>query len=584
MTSDTLHDLDPSFQLQPSHLAQLQHIADTDEFLHEDDAQSQALPPSSASSLGSGAYDWPVLKDAIKFRIRACLQENFSAEKPLDVHPAAKLIPYIKPGSDYSATWAQANSGLLVRDALNPESNPESSAAGAEGASSQASESETAAVQPNGSASASPNEAMYAYQRDWAEHNPSGSDPSIHPPYVSAADAQNFYPSKRPTVPTTVAPLTADEIAEQTRILYAMLDDFDVQPPFTIQRLCELVVAPTTHYNSGSKWIGALKRCLSVTATRDAFPISPVQAPVGIGGVNGAHEEGSQSDLSEVDMDRMDGLPPSASAGRSRSSSVGSNANSEPLFSPIPFVVRDENGQLTHGGAHDVQQQQSQEAEASGMMEPIPDLELGGADRTQSMDTLPREVVDVAPHAATPEPGVAQSTPKDTQQNEIDAAQNSDEPMEESESSLPASTATAANAAAATSGADASGSVAAAVEASTSTSTSSIPSPSAPVSTTSSAAASEPLGVPDGQVDEIDNPAQTVNALTSTTTSNTSATATTGSAAAVAADGTSTSADAEAQGNADPTAAAGQDSDSDGDSSRSSKRRKSVASIHDARD
>ncbi len=164
------------------------------------------------------------------------------------------------------------------------------------------------------------------------------------------------------------------------------------------------------HYRSGAKWVGALKRCLSVTATRDAFPISPVLPPVGGSAlVNGNHDgEGedvggsatSASDMSEVEMDRMDGLPPSSSSssGRARSESVGSNAShTEPLFSPIPFIVRDENGMLTHhpnatantGGAS--QGKEAGEEGGEGMViDQIPDLELGGADRTQDMSEVCR--------------------------------------------------------------------------------------------------------------------------------------------------------------------------------------------------
>lgn len=460
MTSETLHDLDPSFEWKPTYMAQLQHIADTDEFLHDDDqhlaSSSSSSSPAAQALQHPGAYDWPVLKDAIKYRIRECLQQSFAGERVKDLHPAAAL-----------------HSAAAKDDETKNESATETSA--------------------NGSA-------------------------------ISPADNQNFYPTKRPPSSLTFSSLTPAETTSHTRTLFSMLDDFDTQPPFTIQRLSELLIQPTAHYNSALKWIGAVKRCLSVTATRDAFPISPVQTPIGIQGANGIHEieaEGSQTDLSEVDMDRMDGLPPSSVSGRSRSSSVSSNTNAaEPLFSPIPFVVRDENGQLTHAGGEADQQTEG----AAGLMESIPDLELGGADRTHAGTTLPKEVVDVAPPAPT-----ATAT--------TEAAEQQDEAM-------PADKQDKAHAVSA----DEAGSVAAAVDAQ----------PTAGDAATDPVQTTEPLGVPDGQVDELDNPSQTVLPLTSTT--------------ATDAAPTTEMSDTASQ------------EEQDADTGRSTKRRKSVASIHDPRE
>lgn len=572
MTSDNLHDLDPAFEWKPTYMAQLKHIADTDEFLHEDEQQ---LPSSSASTSSPsaqalphpGAYDWPVLKDAIKYRIRDCLQEYFSEERPRDLHPASVLIPWCTPGFSFMTTLLQRNEGLL---GYLPEGAQKGEEAGAAETAEVADDGAAAESTPSAASqmdSSSATGADAPAERTEGKQDGEPSDPQqrqaqastsatsqppspsqatpispqlLHPPEVHMADAQDFYPSKRRSTTTTVPPLSPDEIAKQTCILFSMLDDFDVQPPFTIQRLCELIVAPTSHYNSGAKWVAALKRCLSVTATRDAFPISPVQAPVGIELMNGTHgEEGSQTDMSEVDMDRMDGLPPSSA--RSRSSSVASNANSEPLFSPIPFIVRDENGQLTD-------QQAGAESERAGvdatLMDQIPDLELGGADRTHAMGVLPKEVVDVAPTA----PAAAASD----DQQDVPMAE-ADEPMQEAEPQPPVST-------------EASGSVAAAVDA-----TQTIPESSASVEPqAATAAASEPLGVPDGEVDEIDNPTQTVHPLTSTTSSTTTT-------AAMDAPG-------DEEKTVEPEAAQPTVEEEDADNPRSTKRRKSVASIHDPRD
>nr|CDI51374.1 conserved hypothetical protein [Melanopsichium pennsylvanicum 4] len=370
MTSEAINDPPSNFTLQSHHLVQLRHIANTDEFQQEEEAFPSSSNSTSSPPAGpSGAYDWPQLKDAIKIQIRAVLEENFGESIAMDIHPAAKLFTQSGDSTTEQNLTTEA-AATTTQDKLFATSG-----------------GETATV---------------------ASSEPSATVGSSHSngqtPFVSDADQQNFYPTKRPLSVHTFPALTPADRISYTRTLYSMLDDFDLQPPFTIQRLCELLVSPTNHYNSALKWINAVKRCLSVTATRDAFPISPVQAPIGVMGVNGAHdsEDRASGEMSESEMDRMDGLPPSATsaggAGRSRSSSVASNNSVEPLFSPIPFIVRDENGALTHAGIGDDGQQDG--AEQAGIMEPIPDLELGGADRTASANTLPKEIVDKAPTTA----------------------------------------------------------------------------------------------------------------------------------------------------------------------------------------
>ena len=44
----------------------------------------------------------------------------------------------------------------------------------------------------------------------------------------------------------------------------AMLDEFD-EPPFTMQRLAELLIEPQAHYHTRSKYLAALSRVLAVS-------------------------------------------------------------------------------------------------------------------------------------------------------------------------------------------------------------------------------------------------------------------------------------------------------------------------------
>ena len=87
------------------------------------------------------------------------------------------------------------------------------------------------------------------------------------------------------------------------------------------------------------------------------------------------------------------------------------------------------------------------------------------------------------------------------------------------------------------------------------------PTPTSTSTSASTLASTEPLGVPDGEVDEIDNPTHTVHPLTSTTTP---------------VDQHTESPDAQPNLNPNPN-----DADDADDGSRSTKRRKSVASLPD---
>lgn len=80
-------------------------------------------------------------------------------------------------------------------------------------------------------------------------------------------------------------------------------------PPFTIQRICQLVLQPREHYKSVGKYLRALERSLLVTSTIDRFP------PL----------------LSTED----DWVNPASASGSSLRDAT------TPLFSPIPFLHED---------------------------------------------------------------------------------------------------------------------------------------------------------------------------------------------------------------------------------------------------
>ncbi|KAF8481523.1 PPP4R2-domain-containing protein [Gautieria morchelliformis] len=91
--------------------------------------------------------------------------------------------------------------------------------------------------------------------------------------------------------------------------IFEQLEDFDSDPPFTIQRLCELCVEPRIHYKAIGKYLRAVERTILVTSTRDMYP--------------------SEVDTGDVEM--------GASFGDNESLRLAMT----PVFSPIPFLHDD---------------------------------------------------------------------------------------------------------------------------------------------------------------------------------------------------------------------------------------------------
>ncbi|KAG6868279.1 hypothetical protein C0993_005564 [Termitomyces sp. T159_Od127] len=111
--------------------------------------------------------------------------------------------------------------------------------------------------------------------------------------------------------PIPVSYMTEAQANELKGYIFAQLDEFDTNPPFTIQRVCELCIHPFQHYNSIGKYLRAVEKSLLVTSTWNSFP-----------------------PLAEVDRDPN---------GRSvfALGSTRQSAPSTPLFSPIPFLHDD---------------------------------------------------------------------------------------------------------------------------------------------------------------------------------------------------------------------------------------------------
>ncbi|KAL5529696.1 hypothetical protein ACEPAG_5681 [Sanghuangporus baumii] len=105
------------------------------------------------------------------------------------------------------------------------------------------------------------------------------------------------------------AVLKEEEAKEMYEGICKLLYEFEGNPPFTIQRLCELAVRPRQHFKYVGKYLRAVERALLVTSTIDAFPV-----------VSAEENDASSS--------------PFMSIGSLREATT-------PLFSPIPFLHED---------------------------------------------------------------------------------------------------------------------------------------------------------------------------------------------------------------------------------------------------
>lgn len=351
------HDVSPTFTWSNKYDEQLRYIADTDE-----------LPD------GEETFDWPQLRDAIKHKIRLAVDAFDQVPSPL-LHPAARALGMDARISASSSSSSSSNSGANG-SGLGITNVPSSAAAAAQGLEDRF------ASKPNGGASTSNGEGeedvSMSFEDDENEESDSSDDKAkqqnpnntstsistdIEPPTDS--ESSGFYPAK------TKAPserkgnwgrvLSKSETQSEINLIFEMLDDFEESPPFTIQRLSELVLDPKTYVRSGPKLLSSLMRLLSVTASHADFPpVSPGQPPVST--VNTAANGGVST--------RSVG-PPSPS--------------SEPLFSPIPFLTR----------------RQAANEDSSEEDHNVPALDLNGSGEQEQQQT------PVAPIPSIPLPEVS---------------------------------------------------------------------------------------------------------------------------------------------------------------------------------
>ncbi|MCJ1288295.1 hypothetical protein MMC26_007650 [Xylographa opegraphella] len=77
-------------------------------------------------------------------------------------------------------------------------------------------------------------------------------------------------PSSTSAVPGTLPPQL---LSLYSAIQKTLTSRYSISPPYTVQRLAELILRPRSHYRTLPSYLRALDRVLSVSSTADTFPI-----------------------------------------------------------------------------------------------------------------------------------------------------------------------------------------------------------------------------------------------------------------------------------------------------------------------
>ncbi|RXW21002.1 hypothetical protein EST38_g4850 [Candolleomyces aberdarensis] len=163
--------------------------------------------------------------------------------------------------------------------------------------------------------------------RDRVEHNvklftdPAPSPPTpfnVTPSTQGGLRLAPFPPKKFSQLHMYDPPLSymnPEEVKDAVQAVFDQLDAFD-GPPFTIQRLCELLIEPKKQYKSVGKYLRAVEKSILVTSTYDSFP-----------------QDASINASSNGHATPVPSIQPLVFTSRSRPST--------PLFSPIAFLHED---------------------------------------------------------------------------------------------------------------------------------------------------------------------------------------------------------------------------------------------------
>ncbi|KAG8942212.1 hypothetical protein FRC03_003505 [Tulasnella sp. 419] len=165
-------------------------------------------------------WDWNIMRDAIKYRIQNLVKAFLERRPPPSISRPRTELPQTPSGA---ALEPELPATPLMTDHNNP--------------------------------------AMISISPSAIESRPSTQHGLILPPFPPRPRNGKILPRE----------FSVSEANEMMEVVYNMIDEFDDHPPFTIQRVCELVVDPTAHYRQLGTWLRAVERSLLVTSTYDQF-------------------------------------------------------------------------------------------------------------------------------------------------------------------------------------------------------------------------------------------------------------------------------------------------------------------------
>ncbi|KAG8811395.1 hypothetical protein FRC18_003535 [Serendipita sp. 400] len=100
-------------------------------------------------------------------------------------------------------------------------------------------------------------------------NQPSTTDGLVILPPKPRANSPKFGLTR--TLPSNMTEAEAKEMLDN---ILTMLENFSDAPPFTIKRICELVLSPREHYRTVGKYLRGLEKTLLVTSSPKTFDIS----------------------------------------------------------------------------------------------------------------------------------------------------------------------------------------------------------------------------------------------------------------------------------------------------------------------
>ncbi|ODN83307.1 hypothetical protein L202_01474 [Cryptococcus amylolentus CBS 6039] len=138
----------------------------------------------------------------------------------------------------------------------------------------------------------------------------------------------------------------------------ALLGEME-EPPFTIQRLAELFLHPTSQHSSLGKFIRAIEKSLLVTTPWEAPSydyVPPTTFPEHVGGSSSLSSYSSPASNSSSSFDADTTVPPGSTT---------------PLFSPIPFLVRPSSDPAAASTSENGQLATASNESTEGLMSPL---------------------------------------------------------------------------------------------------------------------------------------------------------------------------------------------------------------------